>query len=393
MPLLSKRIEHFTDSVIRRMTRIANQHGAINLSQGFPDFEPPIELKNALKEVAGGDKHQYSITWGAQNFREALAKKQSKYMGIPIDPQTEVVVTCGSTEAMMAAMLTVVNPGDKVIVFSPFYENYTADTILSGAEPIYVHLRPPHFGFDINELEAAFMQNPKALILCNPSNPSGKVFTREELETIARFAIKYDTFVITDEVYEHIVYEPNQHVYIASLPGMFERTLSCSSLSKTYSITGWRLGYIIAPAHIIDGARKVHDFLTVGAAAPLQEAAVTALNFDEAYYCKLKEIYTGKKDFFLKGLEKLGLKFTIPQGAYYVLVDISEFGATSDLEFCEWLASEVGVAAVPGSSFFKEEVNHLIRFHFAKNEETLAEALTRLESLRLKAKVHYHNYQ
>jgi aspartate/methionine/tyrosine aminotransferase len=389
MPLLSRRIENFTDSVIRRMTRIANEHGAVNLSQGFPDFDPPVKLKNALKDAANGDKHQYSITWGAQNFREALAKKQSKFMGIPIDPQTQIVVTCGSTEAMMAAMLTVVNPGDKVIVFSPFYENYTADAILSGAEPIYVHLRPPLFGFDVDELETAFKQNPKALILCNPSNPSGKVFTREELETIARFAKKYDTFVITDEVYEHIVYEPCRHVYIASLPCMFERTISCSSLSKTYSITGWRLGYIIAPEQIIDGARKVHDFLTVGAAAPLQEAAVTALNFDDDYYHKLKEVYTEKKDFFIQGLEKLGLKYTIPQGAYYVLVDISEFGATNDVEFCEWMAREVGVAAVPGSSFFKEDVNHLIRFHFAKNIETLSEALKRLESLRPKAKEHY----
>jgi aspartate/methionine/tyrosine aminotransferase len=389
MPQLSNRIAHFTDSVIRRMTRIAIDNNAVNLSQGFPDFDPPIELKEALKIAANGDKHQYSITWGAQNLREALAKKQSKYMGMQIDPQTEIVVTCGSTEAMMAAMLTVVNPGDKVIVFSPFYENYTADTILSGAEPIYVHLRPPFFGFDVTELEEAFKQNPKALILCNPSNPSGKVFTREELEIIAAFAKRYDTFVITDEVYEHIVYEPYQHIYMASLPGMFERTISCSSLSKTYSITGWRLGYIIAPANIIEGARKVHDFLTVGAAAPLQEAAVAALNFDESYYIKLKEIYTEKKDFFVRGLEKLGLKFTIPQGAYYVLVDISEFGATNDLEFCEWMAREVGVAAVPGSSFFKEGVNHLIRFHFAKNKETLSAALNRLEYLRTKAKAHY----
>jgi len=389
MPQLSRRIENFTDSVIRRMTRIANEHGAINLSQGFPDFDPPVELKEALIKAAHSDKHQYSITWGAQNFRDSLAKKQSKYMGIPINPQTEIVVTCGSTEAMMAAMLTVTNPGDKAIVFSPFYENYTADTILSGAEPIYVHLRPPHFSFDVDELESAFKQHPKALILCNPSNPSGKVFSLEELELIASFAKKYDTFVITDEVYEHIVYEPYQHVYMASLPGMFERTISCSSLSKTYSITGWRLGYIIAPAHIIDGARKVHDFLTVGAAAPLQEAAVTALNFDDDYYKKLKELYSEKRNFFLKGLEKLNLKYTVPQGAYYVLVDISEFGAPSDLEFCEWMAREVGVAAVPGSSFFKGEVNHLIRFHFAKNKETLAEALNRLENLKQRAEQHY----
>lgn len=387
MPTLSRKIEHFTDSVIRRMTRIANAYGAVNLSQGFPDFDPPIELKTALEKVATGSIHQYSITWGAQNFREALAAKQSKYMGLQIDPQTQIVVTCGSTEAMMAAMLTVINPGDKVIVFSPFYENYTADTILSGADVIYVPLRPPHFGFDIEELEAAFKQNPKALILCNPSNPSGKVFSLEELQTIAHFAEKYDTFVITDEVYEHIVYEPYKHIYFASLPRMFERTISCSSLSKTYSITGWRLGYIIAPAHIIEGTRKVHDFLTVGAASPLQEAAVTALCFDDSYYDNLRKAYTEKKNFFLQGLEKLNLKYTIPQGAYYVLVDISEFGAESDLEFCEWMAKEVGVAAVPGSSFFRENVNHLIRFHFAKNMETLEMALKRLELLREKAKL------
>jgi aminotransferase len=389
MPTLSKKIAYFTDSVIRRMTRIANAHGAVNLSQGFPDFDPPVELKKALGNVASGSIHQYAITWGAQNFREALAAKQSKYMGLPIDPATQIVVTCGSTEAMMAAMMTVVNPGDKVIVFSPFYENYTADTILSGADVIYVHLRPPHFGFDVNELEAAFKQKPKALILCNPSNPLGKVFTLGELQTIAHFAEKYDTFVITDEVYEHIVYEPYKHIYFASLPGMFERTISCSSLSKTYSITGWRIGYIIAPENIIEGARKVHDFLTVGAPAPLQEAAVTALNFGDDYYTKLRETYTEKKDFFLKGLDKLQLKHTIPQAAYYVLVDISEFGAKSDLEFCEWLAREVGVAAVPGSSFFREDVNHLIRFHFAKNKATLAEALKRLEQLHVKAKAVY----
>lgn len=386
MPKLSNRIGIFTDSVIRRMTRIANSHGAINLSQGFPDFDPPVELKNALEKVATGSIHQYAVTWGAHNFREALAKKQSKFMGVPIDPDTQVVVTCGSTEAMMAAMMTVCNPGDKVVVFSPFYENYAADTILSGAEPIYVHLRPPEFNFNVNELEEAFKLGPKALILCNPSNPIGKVFTLEELQSIARLAEKYDAFVITDEVYEHIVYAPFKHIYFASLPGMFERTISCSSLSKTYSITGWRLGYLIAPAHIIDGARKVHDFLTVGAAAPLQEAAVVGLNLGDDYYNELKEIYTDKKDFFIKGLERLELKYTVPQGAYYVMVDISEFGAKSDLEFCEWLAQEVGVAAVPGSSFFKEEVNHLIRFHFAKKKETLEEALKCLENLRCKAK-------
>lgn len=386
MPLLSNRIEHFTDSVIRRMTRIANKYGAVNLSQGFPDFDPPVELKEALKKAAEGSLHQYSITWGAANFREALARKQSRYMGLTIDPETQIAVTCGSTEAMMASMMTVTNPGDKVIVFSPFYENYGADAILSGAEPIYVHLQPPHFGFDVQELKAAFQQKPKALILCNPSNPSGKVFTLEELQTIADFAVNYDTFVITDEVYEHIVYEPYRHIYFASLPGMFERTISCSSLSKTYSITGWRLGYVIAPAHIIDGVRKVHDFLTVGAAAPLQEAAVTALNFGDEYYAALLKTYTEKKDFFLKGLDKTGLKYTVPQGAYYVMVDVSEFGVKDDLEFCEWLAEVVGVAAVPGSSFFQGDVHHLIRFHFAKNIDTLAEALKRLETIHEKAK-------
>lgn len=384
MPELSKRTESFTDSVIRRMTRVSLQYGAVNLSQGFPDFEPPREILDRLAEVSREDFHQYSITWGAQNFREALAKKQSRLMGRKIDPDREIVVTCGSTEAMMASMMTVTNPGDKVIVFSPFYENYGADTILSGAEPIYVPLYPPEFNFNGDELEAAFKQHPKALILCNPSNPCGKVFTYDEMKLIADFAEKYDTFVITDEVYEHIVYEPNKHIYFASLPGMWERTISCSSLSKTYSITGWRLGYIIAPSYIAETAKKVHDFLTVGAAAPLQEAAVTGLNFGDDYYKGLQEKYTEKRNLFLKGLDDLGIVHTVPQGAYYVLLDISEFGFRSDLEFCERLARDVGVGAVPGSSFFREDVNHLIRLHFAKRNETLNEALNRLESLRKK---------
>ncbi len=381
MPALSKRTENFTDSVIRRMTRISNQYGAVNLSQGFPDFEPPRELLDRLAQVADEDFHQYSITWGAQNFREALAQKQSGLMGRTIDPNGEIVVTCGSTEAMMAAMMTVTNPGDKVIVFSPFYENYGADTILSGAQPIYVPLHPPEFSFSTDELEAAFKQNPKALILCNPSNPCGKVFTYDELKIIADLAEKYDTFVITDEVYEHIVYEPYKHIYFASLPGMWERTISCSSLSKTYSITGWRLGYIIAPPHIIDTAKKVHDFLTVGAAAPLQEAAVTGLRFGDEYYRELQKKYTEKRDLFLKGLDDIGIEHTVPQGAYYILLDISSFGYKSDLEFCEALARDVGVGAVPGSSFFRENVNNLIRLHFAKKNETLNEALNRLEHI------------
>lgn len=384
MKELSKRTKTFTDSVIRRMTRIANQYDAINLSQGFPDFDPPKEILNRLEQVAHEDFNQYAITWGAQNFRDALAKKQSKYMDLDLDSNKNIVVTCGSTEAMMAAMMSVCDPNDKVIVFSPFYENYGADTILCGADPIYVPLHPPVFNFDKEELENAFKQNPKALILCNPSNPCGKVFSKEELEYIASLAIKYDTYVITDEVYEHIVYAPYKHTYFASLPGMFERTISCSSLSKTYSITGWRLGYCIAPENIIEQIKKVHDFLTVGAAAPLQEAAVVGLEFSDAYYDELQKLYTHKKDLFINGLKELNIPHTEPQGAYYVMVDISEFGYDSDLDFCVDLIKNVGVAAVPGSSFFKKEENRYIRFHFAKKDETLLAALDRLKDMRAK---------
>ena len=384
MPELSNRTATFTDSVIRRMTRISNKYGAVNLSQGFPDFAPPQEILDRLAEVTREDFHQYSITWGAQNFREALAEKQSRLMGRNIDPNGEIVVTCGSTEAMMAAMMSVTNPGDKVIVFSPFYENYGADTILSGAEPIYVPLNPPEFSFDADVLEDAFRQHPKALILCNPSNPCGKVFTLEELQIIAGLAKKYDTFVITDEVYEHIVYAPHKHIYFASLPGMWERTISCSSLSKTYSITGWRLGYVIAPPHIIDTVKKVHDFLTVGAAAPLQEAAVTGLRFGDDYYRWLQDKYTEKRDLFLRGLDDIGIVHTVPQGAYYIMLDISEFGYESDLDFCEKLAQYVGVGAVPGSSFFREPENRYIRLHYAKKNETLVAALERLSEIRRK---------
>ena len=384
MKELSKRTETFTDSVIRRMTRIANQYNAINLSQGFPDFDPPKEILNRLEQVAHEDFNQYAITWGAQNFRDALAKKQSKYMNLDLDSNKNIVVTCGSTEAMMAAMMSVCDPNDKVIVFSPFYENYGADTILCGANPIYVPLHPPVFNFDKEELENAFQQKPKALILCNPSNPCGKVFSKEELEYIASLAVKYDTYVITDEVYEHIVYAPYKHTYFASLPGMFERTISCSSLSKTYSITGWRLGYCIAPENIIEQIKKVHDFLTVGAAAPLQEAAVVGLEFKDDYYDELQKLYTHKKDLFINGLKELNIPHTEPQGAYYVMVDISEFGYDSDLDFCVDLIKNVGVAAVPGSSFFKEEENRYIRFHFAKKDETLLAALNRLKDMRIK---------
>lgn len=338
---LSERTASFTDSVIRRMTRVSLKYGAVNLSQGFPDFEPPQAILERLAQVAREGPHQYSVTWGAQNFREALARKQSRYMGRTIDPDKEIVATCGSTEAMMCAMMTAANPGDKVIVFSPFYENYGADTILSGAEPIYVPLHPPAFTFDVDELEAAFRQRPKALVLCNPSNPCGRVFTREELLTIAEMATRYDTYVITDEVYEHIVYAPAEHICMASLPGMFEHTITCNSLSKTYSITGWRLGYLIGPAYVIEGARKVHDFLTVGAAAPLQEAAVAGLTMPASYYEGLRALYTEKRDHFLAGLDAIGLKHNVPQGTYFVMIDISDFLALpqfkgwTDLEFCE----------------------------------------------------------
>ena len=382
MPTTSQRTSLFNESVIRRMTRVANAHGAINLSQGFPDFDPPEALLKAAERAARNGPHQYAVTWGAPGFRAALARKQSRLMELPIDPETNIVVTCGSTEAMMAAMMTACNPGDKVIIFSPFYENYVADTILSGAEPIYVALRPPGFGFDPEELRRAFAQKPKALILCNPSNPSGKVFTRDELLFIAKLAAEHDVFVITDEVYEHIVYAPGKHVYFAALPGMFDRTISCSSLSKTYSITGWRLGYVIAPATIIDAVRKVHDFLTVGAAAPLQEAAITGLELPDSYYDELRAAYTEKRRLFLKYLDDAGLTYTRPDGAYYVMVDIAGLGLADDMEFCEWMAREIGVAAVPGSSFFREPVRHLIRFHFAKKAETLAAAGERLAGLR-----------
>ncbi|MCR5411240.1 MAG: aminotransferase class I/II-fold pyridoxal phosphate-dependent enzyme [Lachnospiraceae bacterium] len=382
MKELSKRTANFTDSVIRRMTRISLKYGAVNLSQGFPDFDPPSMITERLKSIAPHGPHQYALTWGAQNFREALAKKQKHFSGMEVDPDKNIVVTAGSTEAMMAAMMSVCDPGDRVVIFSPFYENYGADTILSGAEPVYVPLIPPEYSFDPDVLEAAVkMDGVKALILCNPSNPSGKVFRKEELQIIADLAIKYDIFVITDEVYEHIVYKPFRHTYMATLKGMTDRTIMCSSLSKTYSITGWRLGYVIANEDITDRVKKVHDFLTVGAAAPLMEAAVEGLLFPDEYYAELLETYTQKKDLFCSGLDDIGLSYTKPQGAYYVMVDISRFGFDNDLEFCEKLAEKVGVGAVPGSSFFKEPENRYIRFHFAKKEDTLKEALERLSNI------------
>ena len=388
MPELSRRVQTFTDSVIWRMTRINDiTPGSINLSQGFPDFDPPKEILEALKVAAEHGPHQYSITFGAKNFRDALADMYTKKWNRPIDPGKEIVVTCGGTEAMMAAMMTVCNPGDKVAVFSPFYENYGADAILSGADPIYIPLVPPDFHYDRAVLEQAFRDGAKALILCNPSNPCGKVFTMGEMEEIAELAKRYDAFVITDEVYEYIIYDGNRHISMAALPGMYERTITCSSLSKTYSMTGWRLGYLIGPERVIEAAKKVHDFLTVGAAAPLQEAAVTGLKFGPEYYEWLKDLYTEKRDYLCGRLEQMGLPHTTPQGSYFVLVNISgflerpEFSGWTDLEFCEWMIKKYGVAAVPGSSFFKEPVNNYIRLHFSRGKETLKMAADRLEKM------------
>jgi aminotransferase len=370
------------------MTRISNKYGAINLSQGFPDFDPPKELMEALAKIAYNGPHQYSVTYGAQNLRQALAKKFEKQTGLQIDPETQVLVTCGGTEAMMSAMMAIADPGDKVMVFSPFYENYGADAILSGAEPIYIPLTPPDYHFDIELIEKGFKDGAKCIIINNPSNPCGKVFTREELIAIGKLAIKYDAYVVTDEVYEYMVYEPYEHTVMAQLPGMAERTVTCNSLSKTYAITGWRLGYLIGPEPVVEAAKKVHDFLTVGAPSPLQEAACTALAFDDSYYEEFRRSYQKRRDYFVAGLDRIGLKHNVPQGTYFVMVDISEFlelpmfSGYSDLEFCEWMIREIGVAAVPGSSFFKEPVNDLIRLHFARQYDTLDEVIKRLSRLQ-----------
>ncbi len=390
MPQLSRRVGAFTDSVIRRMTRISDETpGSINLSQGFPDFDPPAVVLEALKSMAGGGpQHQYPITFGSENLRRCIAEKYSPRLGRTVDPETEVVITCGGTEAMMAAMLSVCNPGDRVIVFSPFYENYGADAILSGAEPIYVPLTPPDYKFGVYELEDAFRQGAKAIIVCNPSNPCGKVFSREELLFIEELAEKYDAFVITDEVYEHIVFDPWVHTMAASLPEAWERTITCNSLSKTFSVTGWRLGFVIAPAPVIECVKKVHDFLTIGAPAPLQEAVCAGFTLGEDYYADLKASYARKRALFCGGLDEIGLPHTVPQGSYFVMVDISpfleqeRFRGWTDLQFCEWMVREVGVAAVPGSSFFAEPVNHLIRLHFARSEDSLRDALARLGGLK-----------
>ncbi len=382
MPRTSLRTSTFTESLIREMTRVAQRHGAINLSQGFPDFDPPPELVQAGKDAMDAGRHQYAITWGAPELRGALAAKLRRFTGLNVEESSELVVTCGATEAMMVAMMTVCDPGDRVGLFSPFYENYSADAILCGAHPVLVPLHPPHYRFDPDELRRAFAAGLKAFVLCNPSNPCGRVFTRAELEVLAALAEEFDVFVLTDEVYEHIVFPPHRHTYFSALPGMAERTLMCSSLSKTFSITGWRLGYVHAAPAIIAQARKVHDFLTVGAAAPLQHAVVSVLGFPDAYYDELARVYALSRDVLLGYLDRTGLAYTRPEGAYFVMVDISPFGWKSDVEFSHWMAREIGVAPVPGSSFFAPGENRFIRLNFAKKPETLHAAGERL--LRLK---------
>lgn len=383
---VSRKTQMFTDSVIRRMTRISLDCGAINLAQGFPDFDPPKELTDRLEEISTRGPHQYSITMGAPNFRQALARKCGRFMGRTLNPDTEIVVTIGSTEAMVDTIFALTNPGDKIVMFSPYFENYRAQAIMADCEPIFVPLVPPTFNFDPNVLEEAFKQHPKAILICNPSNPSGKVFTEEELKLIAGLAVKYDVYVIMDEVYEHIVYAPHHHIYMNSLPGMWERTISCSSLSKTYSITGWRLGYAIAPQHLMDRIKQFHDFNTVGAPSVLMEAAIAGLDMPDSYYAEFGAHYTHMKELFTKGLDQIGIPYTDPQGAYFVLANIGQFlkKGQTDVEFCEEMARKVGVACVPGTSFFMEDVNDIVRVHFAKKDETLLEALNRLSDIKAK---------
>ena len=387
MQEMSRKNQFFTDSVIRRMTRISIDCGAINLAQGFPDFDPPKAMLDRLNEVSYLGPHQYPITMGAPNFRQALAKKCGRFMGRKLDPDTEMVVTIGSTEAMVDTIFALTNPGDKIAMFSPYFENYRAQAIMAQCEPIFIPLVPPTFNFDPNVLEDAFKQGIKAILVCNPSNPSGKVFTYDELKLIADLCIKYDVYAIMDEVYEHIIYEGHKHIYMNSLPGMWERTVSCSSLSKTYSITGWRLGYAIAPQHIMDRIKQYHDFNTVGCPSPLMEAAVVGLDMPDSYYEEFGAHYAHMKKLFTEGLDRIGIPYTDPQGAYFVLADISPYlkKGQTDVEFCEEMARKVGVGAVPGTSFFNEKgVNNIIRLHFAKLDSTLNEALDRLSHIKEK---------
>jgi aminotransferase len=382
--LRSQRTLGLAESVIREMTRLAYQHGAVNLSQGYPDFPAPAVLKEAAKRAIDADVNQYSITWGSKKFRDALARKISRSLGWEVDPERELTVVCGSTEGMFATFMALLNPGDEVVIFEPFYENYGPDCALTGAVPRHVSLRPPDWSFSVAELEAAFNERTRAIVLNTPNNPSGKVFSREELGTIAGLCRKWDVAAFTDEIYEHIIYDGARHIPIASLDGMRERTVTINSLSKTYSLTGWRVGWVTAPPAFTDSIRKVHDFLTVGAPAPLQEAAVTAVSLPDAYYHQLAADYTRRRDLLLGILEQAGFRCFRPSGAYYIMTDIASFGFGKDTEFVTHLIRDIGVAAVPGSSFFQDPADgaQLVRFTFCKKEETLQEAARRLSRLQ-----------
>src|SRR6267378_383889 len=391
-PSISRRVSRkaslFTESVIREMTREAMKYGAVNLSQGFPDFAAPEDIKRVAMQAIADDINQYAITWGAKDFRAAIARKTKWYLGLDIDPETEITVTCGSTEGMIVAMMATVDPGEEVVVFEPFYENYAPDAILSDARPRYVPRRPPAWSFDPQELRSAFNSNTKAIIICNPNNPTGKVFTRDEMEFIAGLCQEFDALCFTDEIYEHIIYpRPGaeiQHISMAQIEGMRERTVIVNSMSKTYSVTGWRVGYCIAPSEITSGIRKVHDFLTVGAAAPLQAAGAYALSLPPSYYDQLRSDYEARRDLILPELEKAGFKTFRPDGAYYIMTDISGFGFPDDVEFTRHLIREIGVACVPGSSFYSvsQRGQQQVRFCFCKSDETLNRAAERLEKLR-----------
>ena len=381
--LLSRKAAQFTESVIREMTRLANLHGAVNLAQGMPDFPAPQEIKEIACRAIMSDVNQYAITWGAPRFRNAIAEKTGRHLGLDIDPEREITVTCGSTEAMIASLLAVIDPGDEVIVFEPFYENYGPDAILSGAIPRYVTLQPPDWSFDSDRLAAAFNERTRAIIINTPNNPTGKVFSREELQRIAELCIRWDVIAVTDEIYEHILYDGSSHCAMATLDGMRDRTITINGLSKTYSVTGWRVGYAIASAALTAGIRKVHDFLTVGAAAPLQEAGAAALGLPDSYYSELASAYQQRRDTLLDGLQRAGLRCSVPRGAYYIMADISAVTALDDLEFTGHLVRDVGVAVVPGSSFFHQasDGSRYIRFCFCKRESTLLEAARRLQGI------------
>ena len=381
--ILSQKVERFTESVIREMTRLAQMHRAVNLAQGFPDFPAPQEIKDAACKAIQHDINQYAITWGAKSFRNAIAAKTQSYLGLEIDPEREITVTCGSTEAMIAALMATINSGDEVIIFEPYYENYGPDTILSGATPRYVTLEPPDWTFDPEKLEAAFNEKTKAIIINTPNNPTGKVFSRQELRYIADLCIRWDALAITDEIYEHILYDGFTHCAIATLDGMRERTITINGMSKTYSLTGWRVGYAIAPPHLTEAIRKVHDFLTVGAAAPLQEAGALALALPREYYQELARAYEKRRDLLLGGLRETGFQCFSPRGAYYIMAEISDFGFASDVEFTRYMIQEVGVAVVPGSSFFHKPASGsgYIRFCFCKKDATLQAAVERLGTI------------